>query len=123
MKKSILSLTLLLVFSTNIYANEIIYEKSQSTKELEAIQNWYFNEYLVNQKVQEKLTNNQINNKPKNIKSNNNVNNNSIEKYSIEKYQLANDLINKKEIDKAKEILNELCNDKFELACRKLKTL
>ena len=118
MKKSILNLTLLLVFSTNINANEIIYEKSQSTKELEAIQNWYFNEYLVNQKVQEKLTNNQINNKPKNIKSNNNVNDNN-----IERYKLANDLINKKDIAKAKEILNELCNDKFELACRKLKIL
>lgn len=127
MKKTILNLTLLLVFSTNIYANEIIYEKSQSTKELEAIQNWYFNEYLVNQKVQEKLTNNQLDNiksnnnvddKSKNIKPNNNVNDNN-----IERYKLANNLIDKKEIDKAKEILNELCNDKFELACRKLKTL
>ena len=127
MKKTILSLTLLLVFSTNINANEIIYEKSQSTKELEAIQNWYFNEYLVNQKVQEKLTNNQLDNiksnnnvddKSKNIKPNNNVNDNN-----IERYKLANNLIDKKEIDKAKEILNELCNDKFEIACRKLKAL
>ena len=117
MKKSILNLTLLLVFSTNINANKIIYEKSQSTKELEAITNWYFNEYLVNQKFQEKLTNNQIDNKFEN-KSNNNVNDNN-----IERYKLANDLINKKEIAKGKEILNELCNDKFELACRKLKTL
>ena len=131
MKKSILNLILLLVFSTNINANEIIYEKSQSTKELEAIQNWYFNEYLVNQKVQEKLTNNQINNKPKNIQSNNNVDdksknikpNNNVNDNSIERYKLANNLIDKKEMTKAKEILNELCNDKFEIACRKLKTL
>ncbi len=128
MKKSILNLTLLLVFSTNINANEIIYEKSQSTKELEAIQNWYFNEYLVDQKAQEKLINNKIHIKSNNNKSNNNVqinnkSNNNVNDNNIEKHKLANDLINKKEIDKAKEILNELCNDKFELACRKLKAL
>ena len=146
MKKSILSLTLLLVFSTNINANKIIYEKSQSTKELEAISNWYFNEYLVNQKVQEKLINDQLGYKPENkfnnnvknkyenIKSNSNVNNqsnnnvnnnsnNNVNKNNIERYKLANDLIYKKEIGKAKGIFNELCNDKFELACRKLKKL
>lgn len=77
MKKTILSLTLLLVFSTNINAKEIIYEKSQSTKELERLSNWYFNEYLVEQKKQEKL----LDNKSKNIKSNNNVNYNKSKKY------------------------------------------